>query len=155
MLNKKTKGDSGEREVAQALNDILVKILYSLGKEIPEVDIVQRNKNQAAVGGSDLSNTLGLCIEVKRQEALSINTWWKQCTAAAERNKDIPVLIYRQNRKPWKVVIPMGINIYDQRVSSGSLWLNTYRAEIAWDDFLDFFECWARTQISLGVQVRV
>ena len=45
----------------------------------------------------------GLAVEVKRQETLSLNTWWKQCELSANRDNSVPVLIYRQNKQKWRV----------------------------------------------------
>lgn len=107
MVNIRTKGASAERDIANQLNDIIRKIL--LENEVSDINnpnyYVQRNQNQSAVGGNDLNNTYGFGIEVKRQETLSINTWWKQCTKAAFEANEIPVLLYRQTRKPWKCIM--------------------------------------------------
>lgn len=104
-INIRAKGQNGEREVAETLNMIIKSAMRELDMPVPTDDIVQRNQNQSAVGGNDLSNTFGASIEVKRHETLSINTWWKQCLAAAERNNEIPVLIFRQNRAAWRVIM--------------------------------------------------
>lgn len=114
-LNVRAKGQSGEREVADMLN----LLCYGVGKVMgAPADVLghymmtfQRNQNQSAVGGSDLSNNLGLSIEVKRQETLCVPMWWRQCVEAADRNNDIPILIYRQNRKAWHVVMHMQLPI--------------------------------------------
>lgn len=66
---------------------------------------VQRNQNQSAVGGDDLIGTYDFSIEIKRQEALSLDKWWKQACVSASRQGKIPVVIYKQNRKPWRVMI--------------------------------------------------
>jgi len=106
-INVRTKGQTGEREVAKILNRIIGEVRGNL--ELPqyakEDELFQRNQNQSAVGGSDLSSPMPLEFEVKRQEALSINTWWKQTLAAAKRVDGIPILIYRQNNKKWRVIM--------------------------------------------------
>ena len=99
------KGKNGEREVAAILNGLSMRVLRELG--FPETEIsarsIQRNQNQSAVGGNDLSNCMGLGIEVKRHENLSgINGWWTQCVEGAKRNNEHPLLIYRPNHSPWK-----------------------------------------------------
>lgn len=112
-INIRSKGQVGEREIATRFNALMDKAFitycgtdsknpYKNG-EMPYP--FQRNQNQSAVGGSDLSNPFGLSIEVKRQESLSINTWWKQCVLASKEEGAVPVLIYRQSRKPWKVIM--------------------------------------------------
>jgi hypothetical protein len=114
-INIRQKGQTGEREVADMLNSIIYNVMKEL--DFPEeeclksIRTVQRNQNQSAVGGNDLTNCFGLSIEVKRQEQLAVATWWKQCLASAERNSEMPVLIYRQNRKPWRIRTYGWINI--------------------------------------------
>lgn len=90
--SSQNKGKAGEREVA----DI---IFYATGVK------ATRNLNQARNGGHDLDGVPGISVEVKRQEKLSINTWWKQCTRQATEAGLVPVLAYRQNRKPWSFVV--------------------------------------------------
>lgn len=104
------KGQRGEREVVKLLtqwyNDICLE------KGLPTVTTktspFQRNQNQTATGGSDVSNLFGLDIEVKRQETLNINQWWEQVNQAAQDSGgNCPILIYRQNgnKNSWKVMM--------------------------------------------------
>lgn len=86
------KGKAGEREVADL-------IFYATGK------MVTRNLDQTRDGGHDLNGIPGLSIEVKRQEKLQINTWWKQTIRQADKVVGTPVLAYRQNRKPWRFIV--------------------------------------------------
>jgi len=89
------------------LNAIIVEVMTALAFPPEEIEkaktMVQRNQNQTAVGGCDLTNTFGIAIEVKRQEQLAINTWWEQTKKSAEKNNELPVLIFRQNNKPWRI----------------------------------------------------
>lgn len=152
MINPKTKGASGEREICDMLNADLVSVMsamntYDQAQINKAWSSVQRNQNQSAVGGNDLTNTFGLSIEVKRQEALSVNTWWKQSVAAADRNKEVPVLIYRQNRKAWRVVMlttlfsPTGKGI-------------TVRSEFDMEAFRAFWKLHVRECLETGWEVR-
>lgn len=150
-LHAQNKGKEGEREVAKVLNSIIHQVLEKHGVPIPERDIVQRNQNQSAVGGSDLSNTFGVCIEVKRQEQLSINTWWKQAVEAARHNNETPVLVFRQNRKAWRVVM-MGKLPFLADAHSADL---VARVEVDWDTFQEWFYHWVDRKIANGEQVRV
>lgn len=148
----RTKGQNGEREVAAELNDIIMDVMRKKG--FPEATVesaryaVQRNQNQSAVGGSDLTNTLGLCIEIKRQEAISIPAWWRQCVAAANRNSETPVLLYRQNRKPWRCVT-WAYTLTPQRQLHGSM------AEISWEDFLSWFRRIVEEHLDSGKPIRI
>jgi hypothetical protein len=47
-----------------------------------------------------------MAIEVKRVENLNLSAWWSQAVRQAG-NDLIPVLAYRQSRKPWAIVIPL------------------------------------------------
>lgn len=133
-INIRAKGQNGEREIAQMLNDIYAIVYAKLGLELPEKDIAQRRQNQSAVGGSDLDNTCGFSIEIKRQEQLAINTWWTQCLVSAKEDKKMPVLLYRQSRKQWKAVLFMhNTRMFDAEPQG------YYRCEMSIDDFKEVF----------------
>lgn len=152
-INIRQKGQEGEREIQRALEPIVRKVMEAGGYALPDKPIIQRNQNQSAVGGSDLSNTFGMCIEVKRQEQLSVNTWWKQCTDAAKDNGETPVLLYRQNGKKWRCVVMAGVPLPARTTPLDSLLM--FRAELSWDDFLAWFEQWVQRQLVLGHVPRV
>lgn len=151
MINVRQKGAEGEREVYKAMNPIIQKVMRELGFPAEHVaaaeNCVQRNQNQSAVGGNDLTNTFGLSIEVKRQEQLSINTWWKQCVAAAERNSEVPVLLYRQNGKKWKCQTLVWLSLPNGKQ------VQTL-AEFDWESFKGWFEHWVRVKLTSGGEVR-
>lgn len=147
-INIRQKGQEGEREIQRALEPIVRKLMLEGGYPLSDKPIVQRNQNQSAVGGSDLSNTFGLCIEVKRQEQLAINTWWKQCEAAAKDNDEHPVLVYRQNGKKWRCVTLVWLHL------PGGMQQQA-RAEMDWDSFLGWFEQWVRLKLVQGEVPRV
>lgn len=149
MINVKQKGAGGEREIANALNPIVVSLLREGGYPVPSVDIVQRNQNQSAVGGSDLTGTFGIAIEVKRQEQLSINTWWKQCSEAAARNNEVPVLLFRQNGKKWRCIMhgELGLPGYSAQLHA--------RVEVEYEDFLRWFRLWVERKLQAGEAVKV
>lgn len=134
-INIRTKGANAEREIAGLLNDLIRKIL--LKKEVTDLTnpnyYVQRNQNQSAVGGNDLNNTYGFGIEVKRQEVLGINTWWKQCTKAAFEANEVPVLLYRQTRKPWKCIMEGYVALPNNQFKN-------CRMEVDFEVFLEVFE---------------
>lgn len=156
MINVRQKGAEGEREVARALNSIINTVLAAKGIPLPPEDIVQRNQNQSAVGGSDLSNTFGLSIEVKRQEQLAINTWWAQCEASAKRNNELPVLIFRQNSKGgpkrWRVIMYANLEIFaPQGYNTSTV---KARCEVEWESFLQWFYHWVNAKILHGEMPR-
>ena len=147
-INIRQKGQEGEREVQRALEPIVRRVMEAGGYALPDKPIIQRNQNQSAVGGSDLINTFGMCIEVKRQEQLSINTWWKQCTTAATENSEHPVLLYRQNGKKWRCVTTLWLHLPGGAQQQA-------RAEMDWDSFLHWFEEWVRRTLAQGAVPRV
>lgn len=151
MVDIRAKGQNGEREICDMLNGRLYLNLQKRKMPLPTVPVFQRNQNQSAVGGSDITNKLNLSIEVKRQEQLSVNTWWKQCVAAAERSEEIPVLIYRQNKQSWRVVTIVQIPLFNpQRNQVGHTWA---RAEIDLDSFLHWFDAHCDKFLDGGVNV--
>lgn len=150
-INIRTKGATGEREIANKLNPIILEVLDQHGVDAPEHPVAQRNQNQSAVGGADLSNVFGISIEVKRVEQLSVNTWWNQCMLAAERNGEFPVLLYRQNRKRWRCVLLAQIPL---PVGAGVTACQYTRCEISWDDFESWFRQWVTRKILNGEDVR-
>ena len=148
-INIRTKGRTGEQEIAEVLNLIVLTVLTVLNLPTPAKPIIQRNQNQSAVGGNDLINTFGLSIEVKRQETLAINSWWKQCEDSANRNNEIPVLIFRQNRKPWRVVLNTNIPVPDSNK------FIPVRSEIDWESFQFWFHCHVETQLRNGYEPKI
>jgi hypothetical protein len=150
-INVRTKGATGEREVADMLNFAIYTAMKEMGYTeeqcLKGMTTVQRNQNQSAVGGNDLTNCLGMSIEVKRQEALAVPTWWRQTVAAAERNGELPVLLYRQNRKPWRVRTLVSANLPDgaQVQLVGEMDIDSFKA---------WFKEWAKRAILNGAEVR-
>lgn len=101
----RNKGATGEREIKDRFITAMawIEAQFIIDGE-PQSEKVKRNSTQSDRGGHDLIGIPGLCIEVKRQEALSLGAWWKQCTEQAARFGGQPVLIYRQNGRTWRVV---------------------------------------------------
>lgn len=144
-INVRTKGQQGERDIAGVLNKIVSVVRKDLkfATYATRDELFQRNQNQSAVGGSDLSSPMPLEIEVKRQEALSINTWWGQCTESAERTGGIPILIFRQSRKKWRVIM-YGDILLQPPGSTSYASFGPIKVEIDMDDF----EAWFKTYYS-------
>ncbi len=148
-INVRTKGQQGEREIAKILNIEVAGAHRKVGlPRLPTQDeLFQRNQNQSAVGGSDLSNPLGLDIEVKRQEQLSVNAWWKQTLAAAARTGGIPVLMFRQNRKAWRICMLADLPL--QALGEGGYsCLTGVKVEIDMNTFKDWFRGYYKKKIN-------
>jgi len=86
------KGQRGEREICKLLAE-------KLGGEY------KRNLMQTQEGGYDVLGLDGYAIEVKFQEKLQVEKWWKQTVEQASVER-LPVLFFRRSREPWRVVVP-------------------------------------------------
>lgn len=139
-INSRSKGRAGEQEVCRWLNSIAAEAYRSKGLEPPETPIFQRNQNQTAVGGSDITNPYGLSIEVKRHEQLAVDTWWQQCYEDSVTFGGIPVLLYRQNgKRKWRAVMMVNVRLY----RDGSPYrFMPVRAELRHEDFERFLYTW-------------
>lgn len=138
-INSRTKGRAGEQEVCRWLNSIAAEAYRSKGLEPPETPIFQRNQNQTAVGGSDVTNPYGLSIEVKRHEQLAVDTWWQQCHESAVTFGGIPVLLYRQNgKRKWRAVMMVHVPLPSKECYS----FMPVRAELRHEDFEKFLYTW-------------
>lgn len=146
-INIRQKGANGERELATELNEIVNRLLMKHGIPVPEKPVIQRNQNQTAVGGNDLSNCFGIGIEAKRQEQLSVNKWWEQCVKSCAKNREFPVLIYRQNKQAWRVVMHVWIQLPP---AEGNPVAMMVRGEVSWSDFLHWFNNWVDRKLSNG-----
>ena len=94
----KHKGKRGEQELSNIL----------LG-----IDPGLNSRGDVHSQGSDLlilyEGTPCLSIEIKRHETLAFNSWWQQAARQAGDHGAIPVVAYRQNRKPWKFLLPASL----------------------------------------------
>jgi hypothetical protein len=88
----RSKGARGEREACAVLGEWLGETFT-------------RNLEQSRDGGGDCIQISGYCLEVKRCETLRINAWWKQAIEQASHRRVEPVLMFRQSRKPWRVLL--------------------------------------------------
>tara|TARA_B100000749_G_C18101756_1_gene332093 strand:+ start:58 stop:468 length:411 start_codon:yes stop_codon:yes gene_type:complete len=120
MTNSRNKGVSFEREVANLLTSDL-----GLKNNIRRILDQTRDKHLP-----DLM--LGKWyIECKRygSGAEPLEAWWQQVLSAT-RNKGIPALVYKFNRRPIKVRIPLGAINNQLDINSS----NT--ADLLWEDFI-------------------
>ncbi|WAR44711.1 putative PDDEXK endonuclease [Methylomonas rapida] len=107
-INSRAKGASAEREFAGLIHDWAgVRLI--------------RNLEQTRSGGHDLivhPDEVGsvadsfrlLAIESKRYQTATdaqIQKWWDQAVTQAGQAGLTPVLAYRANRLPWRVVVPI------------------------------------------------
>lgn len=109
-INSRQKGAGAERELARLVQD------WS------GVRLV-RNLEQTRDGGHDLivhPDEAGsvadafrkLAIECKRYQAVTdgrLAKWWAQAVTQANEAALSPVLAYRADRSPWRVVVPIAL----------------------------------------------
>ena len=94
-INGRNKGAAGEREAAKWLQS-----KFNL-QNTP-----QRNLEQTRSGGHDLTGFEPFLVEVKRQEVISLRKWWVQAVTSSKNIEgSIPIVMYRQNRRPWRFLI--------------------------------------------------
>ncbi|MEX0385846.1 putative PDDEXK endonuclease [Spiribacter onubensis] len=98
---QRRKGASGEREIASLLGQYL-------GAE------VVRNLEQTRSGGHDLLGIEPFALEVKRCERVTIPVWWRQACEQIGPDQ-VPVVAYRQSRKPWVFILPLRF-VIDQEI---------------------------------------
>jgi Holliday junction resolvase len=90
---QRTKGAAAEREVCALLRDMT-------GKDYA------RNLDQTRDSGGDIVAGRYL-LEVKRQERLCIDDWWRQAVNSADEALKVPVVVFRRSRQAWRVVITL------------------------------------------------
>ena len=120
MTNSRNKGASFEREVANLLtndlnltNNIRRILEQTREKHLPDLMLGRRY------------------LECKRygSGAEPLDAWWKQVLEAT-KNKGIPALVYKFDRRPIKVRVPLG-------AINPSLHLDSpFTADLLWDDFI-------------------
>jgi hypothetical protein len=92
---QRNKGQRGEREVLK----LFATAFEAVGRS-DLAEVLKRNVGQSDRGGFDIVGIPGIALEVKYQETLAIEQWWKQTLEQA--GKDLPVLMYRSNRTKWR-----------------------------------------------------
>lgn len=102
----RNKGKRGEREVVKLLQAVIDGV-----QNKDEKIRLQRNSLQSDGGGMDIVGLEGYAIEVKYQENLQLEQWWRQ-TVVQSKGRLVPVLVYRKSHSPWRVrtygVLPVG-----------------------------------------------
>lgn len=140
IKSPKSKGSSGEREAAALLRGWAALAGYDLDPT--------RNLEQVRSGGYDLNGVPGLGIEVKRVESLNIVGWWRQATRQADADGTIPVLMWRQNRKPWQFKLRLCAAVYTPCKNSGATVL--VDAVLSAEEFRSWFEMHLRLVMTEG-----
>lgn len=106
--HSRNKGCSGEREFCRLLSE-------ALGTQI------SRNITQVRDGGYDILGVSLFDIEVRRREQVSEGAWWKEVCERPIADGRYPALAYRQNRKPWRILIPL--RFFREKGGNEPVWL--------------------------------
>ena len=122
------KGQRAERAIIKLLQPVVNDVYEKNGLEVPSLE---RNLMQANKGGHDIVGLEWLALEVKHQETLHITQWWEQAVRQAGENR-IPVLLFKQSRSQWRVMLPSVLDAGD--------WFINVTAEIRLEDFLKWFK---------------
>ena len=93
MTNSRRKGKEGELELSH--------ILAGYG-----FDTRRGQQYSGATGDADVVGVPGIHIECKRCETTLIDDWLDQATRDA-REGEIPVVMHRRSRKPWKATMAL------------------------------------------------
>ena len=110
MINGRTKGLAFEREVIRLLKDELGDVASGLSRELDQY-------READCGDIRFEPWV---IECKRYSGKGMQgfpapAWWSQACRAAGQN--IPVLVYKFDRQPIRVMLPLE-TIMDQDISN-------------------------------------
>lgn len=99
--SSRKKGDRGEREAIGLLQPVVDEVCVEKGHVRLEL---RRNYAQRfAAKEYDVIGCPWIALEVKRVENQSgLAGWWRQVLASC-REGQVPVLMYRQNNRRWKV----------------------------------------------------
>ena len=104
----RTKGQSGERELAGLIRDITG---WNAQRRVRQHD-----------GDSDIEGVPGWSVEVKRHKAAGrgdIASWWRQAVTQAGKSGHLPVLFFRRDRDTWRAVWPAAVQL---GVQSAEMW---------------------------------
>lgn len=126
----RNKGKRAERQAADFLYTISSAVAEEFGKVAPKVE---RNLQQTRGGGYDLIGTLDFAVEVKHHETLNLNAWWEQACTQAVNAGMRPILMYRQNNKPWRIQM----YLYHQLENGGRI---KVRSDITLEAFKTIWE---------------
>lgn len=100
-INSRAKGKAGERELIGELKKLLPPEMTSE---------LTRNLDQTRDGGHDILGLGDWALEVKRYAEVlpaDLERFWAQATEQARKDEKRPALAFRQDRRPWRVVVRM------------------------------------------------
>lgn len=75
MVHVVDKGKRAERQVRSLLQSVVTRVYTDYGIDVP---ILERNLQQSIKGGADIRGLDWLAVEVKHQETVKLEQWWRQ-----------------------------------------------------------------------------
>lgn len=132
---QRDKGKAGEREVVKLFRIAngwcgYTEVNYD-GAEVP----VARNHDQAERGGHDIVGVPFFAPEVKRVAERpgqsTLVSWWEQACEQADIACKEPLVVYRANHQPWRVLV------WVQLWEVNDEW---YMANLHWEEFVDYYK---------------
>ncbi len=136
-INVRNKGASGEREAINIIKERMRLVearLADTGLHVKAAsNDVMRNSLQSRSGGYDAHGIPIIALEIKRDEAMSLDAMWAQAQRQA-KNRELPVLMWRRNKGKW------AIRTYGALTSIAGAPMMWVVCDLALSDFLDYYE---------------
>lgn len=130
MVNVQDKGKRGEREIKDRFIAIMEAVERDCGKTGYSSEVKRASYMASNAGGRDIVGIPCLAVEVKRAETLELNAWWNQCERQAREN-ELPVLLFRQSRRPWRCLTYGGLYLFNDA--------HRCVVQCSADDFFNYF----------------
>lgn len=127
-MNAKQKGNQGERELARLLRE------YGY-------DARRGMQYQGGQLEADVVGLPGIHIECKRVQGLDVSKAMHQSIRDA-KDEEIPVVIHRENRKPWMITLRLGDLM--EIGSMGGYW-SSGLVTMLLTDFMPMYQIWEAT----------
>lgn len=127
-MNAKQKGNQGERELARLLRE------YGY-------DARRGMQYQGGQLEADVVGLPGIHIECKRVQGLDLSKAMEQSVRDA-KDEEIPVVIHRENRKPWLITMRLG-DLFEIG-SMGGYW-SSGLVTMLLTDFMPMYQIWEAT----------
>lgn len=127
-MNVKQKGNTGERELARLLREYGYDTRRGLQYQGGQIE-------------ADVVGLPGIHIECKRVQNLDIKKAMEQSIRDA-KDEEIPVVIHRENRKPWLITMRLG-DLFEIG-SMGGYW-SSGLVTMLLTDFMPMYQMWEAT----------
>lgn len=105
-LNPVHKGKRAEKQALELMQKVINSVFVAHGLPATDAPCLERNslaenKDHEQKGHSDILGLPMLSIEIKRREQAFDEAWWQQARRQCKKGQT-PIVLYRQNREPWR-----------------------------------------------------